>query len=162
METNTNFSTTTMDKSESIGVQNTPQTDWKHSYLEKIKATLEKQDGLIAMLKKRLEIEPVSSTLQSLNEHAILCFDTQNRITALEQENKARRDYFVRFVADFENKMKECDENYDKVVEYAKKKSKSNVMIEIAFEQYGTNPTNDIERKVGFYFRLKQLTKWKV
>lgn len=157
--------TKTIDKSKVINFKptNTPinTEGWKHSYLEKITATLDKQTAFIALLKKRIDLKPEFNSEYEVNEYEILCYDTQNRIIALERENKERRNYFVKFVEDFEKKIAECNEHFNKVEAFAIEKKSKNPFIEIAFEQYA-NPTNDAEKKVGHYFRLKQLTGYKI
>lgn len=157
--------TTTIDKSKIVNFKPTNTQinteGWKHSYLDKINATLDKQQAFIDMLKKRISLKPMFESEYDKNERAILCYDTQNRIIALERENKERRNYFVKFVEDFEKKIAECNEHFSKVEGFAIEKKSKNPFIEIAFEQYA-NPTNDAEKKVSHYFRLKQLTGYKI
>ncbi len=134
---------------------------WKHSYLEKIKATLDTQQAFIDMLQKRIDLKPEFSSEYEVNEYNILCIDTQSRIEVLKAENTARGKYMLAFVNDFEKKIVECNEHFEKVIAYAKKKAKDSVLIEIAFEQYA-NPTNDAEKKVSFFYHLLKLTRYKI
>lgn len=134
---------------------------WKHSYLDKINATLIAQQSFIDMLQKRIDLKPDFTSEYEVNEYHILCVDTKARIDVLKKENAARSKYMKDFVDDFEKKIAICNEHFTKVVDYAKKKAPKFPLIQIAFEQYA-NPSNDAEKKISFFYRLLQLTGYKI
>lgn len=94
------------------------------------------------------------------NEKKILYLKGKSEINALSRVYKEKLQYFEKFSIQFEQRKIEMEQNYERILNLAKKLELTNPIIKQHLENTNWEMVmSSIEVKVNFYERLKKLTE---
>ncbi len=130
----------------------------KHPYRDNLERTLNSQKSLLALLEKRMQLQPESQTEWSKNEHAILLFDTKGRIDSIKKSIQEKQGYFDKWIKQFAIDHDECMRDFDATLEKAKRLSHEipplkELLKAVKWDMVESN----IEAKVALYKRIKKM-----
>lgn len=126
-------------------------------YLDSLLATIQKQETLVALLKKRIEyLDKEMGMLRTkdnvLIEHQITIIKTEAEIDALEKVISEKRTYFQQYSKYFEQECKEMELKYDKLIENAYLAAGKNQDLKRVLDRVDKGLLKtDIEAKLKFY-----------
>ena len=136
------------------------ESTYLKSLNDSIKDTLEMRDRLVFRNNKLEERFKQLNKYDDyeLNEFRILMLKTQGEINALNKVINEKQEYFKNYASEYEKDLKECNVNYDSVIEKAKlvKNKRSDIANALNTVKWDVQKENE-EARVFFYKRLKDL-----
>lgn len=136
------------------------ESTYLKSLNDSIKDTLEMRDRLVFRNNKLEERFKQVNKYDDyeLNEFRILILKTQGEINALNKVINEKQEYFKNYASEYEKDLKECNVNYDAVIEKAKlvKNKRSDIANALNTVKWDVQKENE-EARVFFYKRLKDL-----
>lgn len=136
------------------------ESTYLKSLNDSIKDTLEMRDRLVFRNNKLEERFKQVNKYDDyeLNEFRILMLKTQGEINALNKVINEKQEYFKNYASEYEKDLKECNVNYDAVIEKAKllKNKRSDIANALNTVKWDVQKENE-EARVFFYKRLKDL-----
>ena len=136
------------------------ESTYLKSLNDTIKDTIEMRDRLVFRNNKLEEKFKQVGKYDDyeLNEFRILMLKTQGEINALNKVINEKQEYFKNYASEYEKDLKECNVNYDAVIEKAKllKNKRSDIANALNTVKWDVQKENE-EARVFFYKRLKDL-----
>lgn len=136
------------------------ESTYLKSLNDSIKDTLEMRDRLVFRNNKLEERFKQVNKYDDyeLNEFRILMLKTQGEINALNKVINEKQEYFKNYASEYEKDLKECNVNYDAIIEKAKlvKNKRSDIANALNTVKWDVQKENE-EARVFFYKRLKDL-----
>ena len=130
------------------------------SLMDTIKDTIEMRDRL------NFRIKAINEKIKNnrdydeydINEFHITLIKTQSELTVLNKVIYEKETYFKNYAAEYERDLKECNLNYDSIIEKAKlvKSKRADIANALDTVKWDLQKENE-EARVFFYKRLKDL-----
>lgn len=136
------------------------ESSYLKSLNDTIKDTLEMRDRLVFRNSKLEEKFKQVNKYDDyeLNEFRILMLKTQSEISVLNKVIHEKQEYFKNYAAEYERDLKECNLNYDAIIEKAKlvKNNRQDIANALNTVKWDIQKQSE-EARVFFYKRLKDL-----
>jgi hypothetical protein len=136
------------------------ESTYLKSLMDSIKETIEMRDRL------NFRIKAINEKIKNnrdydeydINEFHITLIKTQGEVNALTRVINEKQEYFKNYAEEYQRDLKECNVNYDAVVEKAKlvKSKRPDIANALDTVKWDIQKNNE-EAKVFFYKRLKDL-----